>query len=68
MMLKMHDKNAEEAKGCVAQLYPKTIPFPNHGPTELLPGLHCKFMFSAECRLRCFAYYLSAPGNSTIDH
>lgn len=52
----------------VAQHYPGTISFPNRSRSEVLPGLHCKFMLSAECRRSCFAYYLSAPGDSTIDH
>lgn len=64
----MHGKNAEEAKGYGALLYPSTTSSPTHNTHELLPVLHCKFMVSAECKLSCFAYYPSTPGDSAIDH
>lgn len=68
MTLKMHGKNAEEAKGYGAQTQHYTTSFPNQSPCELLPVLHRKFMTVAECRLSCFAYYPSALGDNTIDH
>lgn len=46
----------------------KATSSPHHKPPELLPVPRWKFMVSAGCKLSCFAYYLSTPGHSAIDH